>query len=50
MNRQSNGNAACDWRSHEDIRKHIENIANDPKAAPFTRVEALNLMRRHYFN
>jgi len=50
MNRQSNGNAAGDWRSHEDIRNAIENIANDSNAAPFTRVEALNLMRRHYFN
>ena len=50
MSRQSNGNAAGDWRSDEDIRKTIESIANNPNAAPFTRVEALNLMRRHYFN
>lgn len=47
--RQSNGTAAGDWRSDESLRQAIEKIANNTDAAPFTRVEALNLMRRHYY-
>ena len=49
MNRQSNGETNGAWRSDASIRKIVEGIANDKSAAPLTRIEALHLMRRHYF-
>jgi len=44
---KSNGSS---WKSNNDLRKSVEGIANDPNADPRTRVEALNLIRRHYYN
>ena len=36
--------------SNNELRKSVETIANDPNADPRTRVDALNLIRRHYYN
>ena len=49
LSRQSSGTASGDWVSDLSLKEMIENIANNTKAAPFTRVEALNLLRRHYY-
>jgi len=35
-------------RNNVTLRKNVEDIANNPNADPYTRVEALNLIQRHY--
>ena len=44
---QGNGD---NWQGNTELRNSVEQIANDPSADPRTRVEALNLIRRHYYN
>lgn len=43
--RSGNNNA---WQTNAALKKNVESIANDPNADPYTRVEALNLIQRHY--
>ena len=33
---------------NEELQRSVERIANDPNVSPSTRVEALNLIRRHF--
>jgi len=49
LSRQSSGTASGNWVTDSTLKQMIENIANNTKAEPFTRVEALNLLRRHYY-
>ena len=49
LSRQSSGTASGNWVTDSTLKEMIESIANNTKAAPFTRVEALNLLRRHYY-
>ena len=48
--KQKNGENSDDWSINNELRLNVEKIANDPNADPRTRVEALNLIRRHYYN
>lgn len=38
------------WKDNPEITSHIERIANNPDADPRTRIEALNLIQRHFDN
>ena len=46
LNKKNNNNNA--WKNSSALRQNVESIANDPNADPYTRVEALNLIQRHY--
>jgi len=45
LNRKDGSNGL---QNNAALRKNVESIANDPNADPYTRVEALNLIQRHY--
>jgi len=50
LSKQSTGNAAGNWLNNTELKELVESIANDKKMNSFSRVEALNLIRRHYDN
>lgn len=50
LSRQKRDSSQGSWKSNPQLRTNVERIANDPNADPATRVEALNLIRRHYHN
>jgi len=50
LEKQKNQESSDDWLINNDLKSSVEKIANDPNADPRTRVEALNLIDRHYRN
>ena len=48
LNRQSKGIIKVEWKSDSQLKTTIENIANNTNEKPRARIEALNLMRRHF--
>ena len=47
LNKQRNKSNST-WHNNLELRQTVQKIANDPNADPYTRVEALNLIQRHY--
>ena len=48
--RQKKNTSQSGLRNNSQLKQNVEQIANDPNADPRTRIEALNLIRRHYSN
>ena len=45
---ESEEDSSYSIEDNEELQKSVERIANDPNVDPSTRVEALNLIRRHF--
>lgn len=48
LNRQKKGIIKGGWKSDSQLKATIENIANNTNEKPRARIEALNLIRRHF--